>query len=70
MMDSYILFKCFQLNHKVMISTVQTPGELYIRGKSKVPHDAAHLLFVVEIDVCDLGISLSYSLFLASNANL
>ena len=40
-----------------MISTVQTPAELFIRGKSKVPHEAVHLLFVVEIDVCDLGIS-------------
>ena len=40
-----------------MISTVQTPGELFIRGKSKVPHEAVHLLFVIEIGVCDLGIS-------------
>ena len=57
MMDSYNLFKCFQLNHKVMIFTVQTPGELFIHGKSKVPHEAVHLLFVVDIGVCDLGIS-------------
>ena len=40
-----------------MISNVQTPGELFIRGKSKIPHEAVHLLFAVEIDVCDLGIS-------------
>ena len=57
MMDSYNLFKCFQPNHKVTISTVQTTGELYFHGKSKVPHEAAHLLFVDEIDVCDLGFS-------------
>ena len=28
---------------------VQTPGEPYICGKSKVPPEATHLLFVVEI---------------------